>query len=115
MEANGAVMHDRLVRLRNAAGQPGISVGISPFTAGAHPSMTEPFTILYSDAWDEDVLFREAATRTVTNREDRDLVADYRARFDLLCGMLLEEDQASALLDALIKGLQDAAQAKQPD
>jgi transcriptional regulator with XRE-family HTH domain len=109
-----AVMRDQLVRLKDAADQPRISVGIIPFTAGAHPSMTEPFTILRSDGWDEDVLFREAADRTVTNREDQDLVAGYGLRFDGLCGMRLEDEQTNALIDRLIDGLRGAPQTRQP-
>ncbi len=70
--------------------------------------------ILRSAEWDEDVLFRETALQTVTNREDRDLVADYSMRFDLLYGMALDEEQTLALIDTLIKELQDTAQAEQP-
>lgn len=100
------IMREQLIRLRDAA-RPKISVGIIPFTAGAHPSMSESFTLLTLDPGEEDVLFREAATRTVTNREDGDLVAGYRRRFESLHKMAVGYEQARLLIDALIQRLPD--------
>jgi transcriptional regulator with XRE-family HTH domain len=108
-----AVMREQLIRLRDAAG-PKVSVGIIPFTAGAHPSMSEPFTLLTLDPAEEDTLFREATTRTVTNREDADLVAGYRRRFDRLRAMAVEHEQASVLIDTVIRGLPDSAPTRRP-
>jgi transcriptional regulator with XRE-family HTH domain len=109
-----AVMREQLIRLKEASG-PRISVRIVPFTAGAHPSMTEPFTILVVDPEDpEDVLFREAATRTVTSREDHDLLAGYTIRFKHLHEMSVEHEQARLLIDNAIQGLRDAVPASQP-
>ncbi len=107
------VMRDQLIRLKHAAEQPRISIGIVPFTAGSHPSMTEAFTILRANDWNEDVLFREAADRTTTNREDQELVSAYGARFDQLVTQAIKGAQLSVLLDVRIKDLKDAAQAKQ--
>ena len=108
-----AVMREQLIRLQHAAG-PKISVGIIPFTAGAHPSMSEPFTLLTLDPAEEDILFREATTRTVTNREDAGLVAGYRRRFDSLRAMAVEHEQASVLIDTVIQGLPDSAPTRRP-
>jgi transcriptional regulator with XRE-family HTH domain len=97
----GAVMREQLVRLRDEIG-PRISVGIIPFSAGAHPSMVEPFSLVELDPGEEEVLLREAATRTVTDLEDNDLVADYRLRFERLREASVEGEQARALIDTLI-------------
>jgi transcriptional regulator with XRE-family HTH domain len=106
-----SVMLDQLIRIKDAAEHPRIRFEIVPFTAGAHPSMTESFIILHSDEWDEDVLFREVALKTITNHEDHALLANYRARFDLLHALVLGDGQATILIDTLIKDLHDAAQA----
>jgi transcriptional regulator with XRE-family HTH domain len=107
------VMREQLIRLRDAAG-PKISVGIIPFTAGAHSSMSEPFTLLTLDPAEDDVLFRETTTRTVTNREDAGLVAGYRRRFESLRVMAVEHEQASLLIDTVIQGLPDGAPTGRP-
>jgi transcriptional regulator with XRE-family HTH domain len=98
------IMREQLIKLRDAAG-PKISVGIIPFTAGAHASMSEAFTLLSLDPEEEDVLFRETATRTITSHQDAGLVAGYRRRFEALRAMVVEREQASVLIDTVIKGL----------
>lgn len=108
-----AVMREQLIRLRNAAG-PKISVRIIPFTAGAYPSMSEPFTLLTLDPAEEDVLFRETTIRTVTSRENADLVAGYRRRFNGLLAVAVEHEQATRLIDSVIRGLPDGAPQGQP-
>jgi transcriptional regulator with XRE-family HTH domain len=108
-----AVMRKQLISLRDAIWAR-ISVGIIPFSSGAHPSMLEPFTVLELDPDEEGVLFREAATRTVTDREDHDLVAGYRRRFRRLREMSAEGEQARMLIDAVTQGLHDAVQPRRP-
>jgi transcriptional regulator with XRE-family HTH domain len=103
-----AVMRQQLLRLKAAAG-PKVSVGIVPFAAGAHAAMSESFTLLTLEAGQEDVLFQEAATQTVTTREDADLVAGYRRRFGFLRAMAVEGEQAGRLIDAALLRLSDAA------
>jgi hypothetical protein len=64
--------------------------------------MVEPFSLVELDPGEEEVLLREAATRTVTDLEDNDLVADYRLRFERLREASVEGEQARALIDTLI-------------
>lgn len=108
-----AVMLDQLISLKEAAERPRLSVQVIPFTGGAHASMTESFIVLHSDEWDEDVLFRETALQTVTDRDDQGVVADYLVRFDLLRDVALDEEQTRVLIDTVIKELQDADQTEQ--
>ena len=109
-----AVMLDQLISLTGAMERPQVSVQVVPFTGGAHPSMAESFMVLRSDQWSEDVLFRETALQTVTNRDDQALVANYLVRFDLLRELALDAAQTRVLIDTLSKELQHSIQAEQP-
>jgi transcriptional regulator with XRE-family HTH domain len=105
------VMLEQLLQLKEAMGQPRVSVQVVPFTRGGHASMTGSFTILESSDSDADVLHREGEVTSATDRDDRGAVADYRERFILLSGMSLPPDQASGLVDAQIAKLRDTARA----
>jgi transcriptional regulator with XRE-family HTH domain len=107
------VMHDQLVSLRAAAARDRVSVEVIPYSAGAYRSMIESFTLLHSERWSEDLLFREGSLRTVTAHEDHDLVAQYLGRFDLLREVSLRGDEAISLIGAVIRELRDAASAGQ--
>jgi transcriptional regulator with XRE-family HTH domain len=102
------VMRDQLTKLQRDLERPNVTLGIIPLTAGAYPSMFESFTLLRSPEWDEDVLFRESTARTVTDREDRALIAGYRGRLDRLREMSLPDGDARELMDNLIKDLRHA-------
>lgn len=108
------VMHDQLVALQSAAAREKISVEVIPYSAGAYRSMIDPFTLLHSELWNEDVLFREGSLRTVTDHEDRDLIAQYQARFNLLREASLRGEEAISLIGAVISELRDAASAARP-
>jgi transcriptional regulator with XRE-family HTH domain len=108
------VMHDQLVSLRAAAARDRVSVEVIPYSAGAYRSMIESFTLLHSERWSEDLLFREGSLRTVTAYEDRDLIAQYQDRFDLLREASLRGEEASSLIDTVISELRDAESAGQP-
>jgi hypothetical protein len=53
------VMREQLARLREAASRPNITVQVLPFSLGAHPGMTGPFTILRFAERAMDVVFVE--------------------------------------------------------
>jgi transcriptional regulator with XRE-family HTH domain len=107
-----SVMYDQLISLKEATKRSALSIEIVPFSAGAHASMVGSFTVLHSEHWDEDVLFREGTLQTVTDRQDHDLIAGYKVRFDLLRGMSLGEEQSGLLLDAIITELRNTAHAE---
>lgn len=109
-----AVMSDQLTRLRAAAESDKISVEVVPYAAGAYRSMIESFTLLHSQRWDEDVLFREGAWQTVTDHEDRELIAEYRTRFSRLREVSLRGERVSSLIDAVIGELRGTAPVEQP-
>jgi transcriptional regulator with XRE-family HTH domain len=109
-----SVMCDQLVSLRAAAERDTISVEVIPYSAGAYRSMVEPFTLLRSERWDEDVLFREGALRTVTDHEDHELIAKYQDRFDSLRRASLRGEAAISLIDAVTSELREAASTGRP-
>jgi transcriptional regulator with XRE-family HTH domain len=80
-----------------------ITLQIVPFSAGAHTSMSGPFTILEFSNFDEDVLYLETAGGSVTSREDQDRVSEYRENFDLLSEQALGKDKAEELIEGLIR------------
>lgn len=105
-----AVMRRQLRRLREVMDYPKISIGIIPFSAGAHQSMSGSFTVLEFADWDEDVLYQETSQGSVTTREDQDQVAEYIERFDLLRSMSMDGQDAIDLTDRLIDALTTADQ-----
>jgi transcriptional regulator with XRE-family HTH domain len=104
------VMRRQLRRLREVMDHPKISIGIIPFSAGAHQSMNSSFTVLEFADWDEDVLYQETSKGSVTTREDQDQVAEYIERFDLLRSMSIDGQDAVDLTDRLIDDLTTADQ-----
>jgi transcriptional regulator with XRE-family HTH domain len=105
-----AVMRRQLRRFREVMDHPKISLGIIPFSAGAHQSMSNSFTVLEFADWDEDVLYQETAQGSVTTREDQDQVAEHIERFDLLRSMSVDGQGAVDLTDRLIDDLKNADQ-----
>jgi transcriptional regulator with XRE-family HTH domain len=109
-----SAMHDQLVSLLTAAEAGKVEVEVIPYSAGAYRSMIESFTLLHSERWDEDLLFREGSLRTVTDHEDHDLIAQYRNRFNLLREVSLQGEAARSLIGAIAGDLRIAASAGRP-
>lgn len=59
--ANPGIMRRQLRKLAETARQPNITIEIVPFSAGVHPGMKGPFTVLEFPGDDEDVLYLENA------------------------------------------------------
>lgn len=109
-----SVMYDQLVSLLAAAEGGKVVIEVIPYSAGAYRSMIESFTLLHSERWDEDLLFREGSLRTVTNHEDHDLIAQYLTRFNLLREVALRGEAAISLIRAIASELRAAASAGRP-
>jgi len=58
---NPGIMRRQLRKLAETARQPNITIEIVPFSAGVHPGMKGPFTVLEFPGDDEDVLYLENA------------------------------------------------------
>ncbi|MFG2370709.1 helix-turn-helix domain-containing protein [Streptomyces sp. NPDC048504] len=73
-----------------------------PFTAGAHNSLESSFFLLgFQD--DEDVLYVEGPGGTLSNRDNRELIAQYQECFEDLKNKSLSEEDTMALIDELIE------------
>ncbi|MET9818487.1 MULTISPECIES: helix-turn-helix transcriptional regulator [unclassified Streptomyces] len=97
-----ATMRRQLLFLKELIDGQRAALRALPFTAGAHDSLDSSFFLLgFRD--DEDVLYVAGPGGTLTNRDDRELVARYQECFEDLRGKALTEDETVALLDELIE------------
>ena len=94
--------------------QPGVSVQLIPFAAGAHASMTGDFSVLEFAGEVDDLLYIEGEAGSTTERDNRTAVTGYRERFGRLSSEAMPVDQALRLIDALIADLHDSAQTEEP-
>ena len=109
-----AVMGRQLRRLLEASSQPGISVQIVPFSAGAHAGLLGSFVLLSLEDSAEDLLFAEGPGGDLVSRDDREKIARFVEYFEAVRGMALPGDQAQALIGRLISELdREAAESVQ--
>lgn len=64
---NPGIMRRQLRKLIEIARQPNVTIEIVPFSAGVHPGMKGPFTVLEFPGDDEDVLYLENARGGASN------------------------------------------------
>ncbi|MDN3023035.1 helix-turn-helix transcriptional regulator [Streptomyces sp. S.PB5] len=96
-----ATMRRRLSFLKGLITEHRAVLRVLPFTAGAHDSLDSSFFLLGFQE-DEDVLYVAGPGGTLTNRDDRELVARYQECFEDLRNKALTEDETVALIDELI-------------
>jgi transcriptional regulator with XRE-family HTH domain len=96
-----ATMRGQLSFLKELVNEGRATLRALPFTSGAHDSMDSSFFLLgFRD--DEDVLYVAGPGGTLTNRDDRELVARYQECFEDLRSKALAEEATIALFDDLI-------------
>lgn len=97
------VMREQVARLRQATSQPNITVQILPFSAGAHPGMTGPFTILRFPERSMNIVYVELRGGAVylERPEDIDL---HEAIFERLSNLALNVQDTISLLGEIEKG-----------
>ncbi|WP_413758434.1 helix-turn-helix domain-containing protein [Streptomyces sp. MMBL 11-3] len=97
-----AVMRSQLQYLKAAAEYPHVTLGIVPFTAGAHPVLRSgSIALTFTDG--DDVLFTETASGALTTRNDQSLVDDYLTDFDNSRSGALFGHRMTAFIDDIIK------------
>ncbi|MFI1359791.1 helix-turn-helix transcriptional regulator [Streptomyces sp. NPDC020898] len=97
-----ATMRRQLAFLKGLVTEQRATLRVLPFSAGAHDSVDSSFTLLgFRD--DEDVLYLTGPRGTVTNRDDRKLVARYQECFEDLENKALNEEDTIAMFDDLIE------------
>jgi transcriptional regulator with XRE-family HTH domain len=97
------VMREQLARLREAASRPNITVQVLPFSLGAHPGMTGPFTIVRFAERSMDVVFVEQRGGAVYLERPVDIDV-HEATFQRLADLALSEDDTVALLNEMERG-----------
>jgi transcriptional regulator with XRE-family HTH domain len=97
------VMRHQLHRLKNEAGRHNVTIEVVPFSAGEHPGMKGPFSILeFADDRDEDVLFLENPRGDTISRDEQEEIKPYREAFAHLRDLARKEDP-EALIDKALK------------
>lgn len=115
-----AVMQRQLQHLLDISEQPGITVEVIPFTAGAHAGLLGPFILLGFDDPSENLLFVEGISGDLVSRSDEDRVTQFIEHFTAMREQALPASQARALIGQLIRRFGEAGgdgmdEAVQPD
>lgn len=97
------VMREQVARLRDAISQPNITVQILPFSAGAHPAMTGPFTMLRFPERSMDMVYVELRGGAVYLERPVD-VDTHEVIFERLSDLALSEDDTNSLLSEMERG-----------
>jgi hypothetical protein len=95
-----AVMRDQIRHLRELMMLPHITISILPFTAGAHPAMAGPYTLLDLPGTGT-TLTQEHTQGELSIHEEPDVVKRYSEIHVTLDSRSLDEREAIALLDQL--------------
>ncbi len=94
------VMREQIVRLREAMSQPNVTVQILPFSAGAHPGMTGPFTMLRFAERSMDIVYVELRGSAVYLDRPKDIDV-HESDFEKLSGLALSEEDTTSLLSEM--------------
>lgn len=97
------VMAEQLAHLAELSKLPNVDIQILSFTAGAHPAMNGPFTILsFSEATDLDVVYLETQAGSAFLEEPNEL-SRFTLRFDHLRARSLDLPESTKKLNAIMK------------
>ena len=115
-----AVMERQLQHVLDVSEQPGITVEVIPFTAGAHAGLLGPFILLGFDDPSESLLFIEGISGDLVSRGDEGKVTELSRHFTAMREQALSASRARALIGQLIGRFGEAAkdgtdEAVQPD
>ncbi|MGP4049085.1 helix-turn-helix domain-containing protein [Streptomyces sp. 2A115] len=98
------VMRRQLEHLKTLSEHPRVTMRVLPFSAGAHYSLVSSFILLgFKD--DDDLLYLEGPTGSVSNRDDLDLTARYQECFEDISNKAYEGDRMIELIDAVKESL----------
>jgi transcriptional regulator with XRE-family HTH domain len=103
-----AVMRRQVEHLLDAGQDPNVTVKIVPFTAGTHPGLQSPFTLLRLTDPDEKLLFIESINGDKFFRDEPDLTAEYVEYFGMMTDLALSQEEGDALLREQIGRLRRA-------
>ncbi|WP_017974460.1 helix-turn-helix domain-containing protein [Actinopolyspora halophila] len=100
-------MRFQLERLASATHDPKITVQVLPFTTGAHPGMTGPFTML-GFPWEHDpgVVFLEYRSGALY-LEEAHAIESHTVAFEHLCALALSPDESVDMIRTIAKEFSD--------
>lgn len=99
------VMREQLTFLRDAAcNNPNVTLRVLPFSVGAHPGMTGPFTILRFPEGPMDVVFIELRGDGLYRDKTGDL-EEYTRVFERVSELALSEPDTISLLERRLDGV----------
>ncbi|OPG08712.1 transcriptional regulator [Streptomyces sp. GKU 895] len=102
-----SVMRRQLEHVKTLAQHPRVNLQLLPFTAGSFFGSTAPFVLLtFKD--DDDLLYIEGSTGSVTSRDDIELIARYQESFAEISGAAYEGDQVIELIDEISTGMRSS-------
>lgn len=97
------VMREQVARLQEAISQPNITVQVLPFSAGAHPGMTGPFTMLRFAEKSMNMVYVELRGGAVYVERPED-VELHEVIFERLSHAALSEQHTTSLLTEMERG-----------
>jgi DNA-binding XRE family transcriptional regulator len=101
------VMRIQLERLLNAGQDRDMTVRIVPFSAGTHPGLQGPFTLLKLTEPDEKLLFVESIGGDRFVRDEPQLIDEHERYLEMMTAKALSPEEGTALLEDQIGRLRD--------
>jgi transcriptional regulator with XRE-family HTH domain len=97
------VMRAQIDKLIEAAGQPGVTVQVLPFSAGLHPAMWGPFRIFRFDAAElPDIVYAESLTSAYYLDKPEE-TGEYAKVLDRICAQAAPADETVSILTTIRK------------
>jgi transcriptional regulator with XRE-family HTH domain len=100
------VARRQLLKLKELAQRPNISIRVVPFSVGMHPGMFDSFTIYEFTGEDEDsVVNIEDANRPAQIREEPEITSKYIEDHLVLEEMASPENELDKVIDSVLEGI----------
>lgn len=92
------VMAAQLDHLVELSRRPGITIRVLPFSAGSHPKLGRPFTVMEFDDPADDIVYLDGGLHDVFLQESPEEVAQHRVALETLTGLALDDDESRTLI-----------------
>ncbi|MEV6346512.1 helix-turn-helix transcriptional regulator [Actinoplanes sp. NPDC051851] len=97
------IMRAQIQHLAKVSAASNVTLRIVPFSAGAYPGMTGPFTVMYfTDPFDAPLVYAEGVTGNAFLEREND-VARFADTFEFIAGAALSVTQSRKLLQEIAK------------
>ena len=103
------VMRHQLRKLLAFGELPTVSIQVIPLSAGAHVGLIGQFTLLGLRDSGDDLLFIEAASGDIANRDDQDLLDTFTRNFESLQVLALSAEETTKVVEQKVDDLSSMA------